>query len=121
MDGHYATNSRELPKNGSVKVRIQMLEEALNQQFSIVTGQSVCVSGPMLKRNPDELAKKLGHNDFKAADGWLSQWKCRFGIKFKKAHGKDSADAVSGEQWKSIKLPNLLQKFCADNFLRNGQ
>jgi hypothetical protein len=40
----------------------------------------------------------------------LSRWKCRFGIKFKKAHGEDS-----GEQWKSTKLPNLLQKFCADN------
>jgi hypothetical protein len=46
----------------------------------------------------------------------LSQWKYRFWIKFKKAHGeKSSADAVSSEQWKSTKLPNLLQKFCADN------
>jgi hypothetical protein len=61
-------------------------------------------------------AKKLGHNDLKATDGSLSQWKCRFGIKFKKAHSqKDCADAVSAEQWKSIKLPNLLQKFCADD------
>jgi hypothetical protein len=32
-----------------------------------------------------------------------------------KAHGEeDCADAVSAEQWKSTKLPNLLQKFCAD-------
>jgi hypothetical protein len=45
----------------------------------------------------------------------LSQWKYRFGIKFKKAHGeKGSADAVNAEQWKSTKLPKLLQKFCAD-------
>jgi hypothetical protein len=34
----------------------------------------------------------------------------RFGIKVKKAQGKDSA-----EQWKSTKLPNLLQKFWADD------
>jgi hypothetical protein len=27
----------------------------------------------------------------------------------------DSADAVSAEQWYSMKLPNLLQKFCADD------
>jgi hypothetical protein len=60
--------------------------------------------------------KKLGHNDFKATDGWLSLRKCRFGIKFKKAHGKnDSADAVSAEKWKSTKLPKLLQKCCADD------
>jgi hypothetical protein len=45
----------------------------------------------------------------------LSQWKCRFGIKFKKAHGeKGSDDAVSAEQWKSTKLPDLLRKFWAD-------
>jgi hypothetical protein len=26
-----------------------------------------------------------------------------------------SADAVSGEQWKSTKLPDLLKKLCADD------
>jgi hypothetical protein len=31
------------------------------------------------------------------------------------AHSKDSADAVSTEHWKYTKLPNLLQKFFADN------
>jgi hypothetical protein len=48
------------------------VEEALNQWFSIVTGQGVRVRGPMLKSKSEELAKKLGHNNFKATDGWLS-------------------------------------------------
>jgi hypothetical protein len=48
MNGHYATDKKELPKNGSVKVRIQMLKESLNQWFSIVTELGVCVS-PRLK------------------------------------------------------------------------
>jgi hypothetical protein len=52
----------------------------------------------------------LGHNDFKATDGWLSRWKCRFGIKFEKAHGEND----SAEQCKSTKLLNLLQKFYTD-------
>jgi hypothetical protein len=70
----------------------------------------------MSKSESEELTKKLGHNHFKATDGWLSQWKCRFGIKFKKVHGeRDSADGVSGEQWKSTTLPDLLKKFCADD------
>jgi hypothetical protein len=52
----------------------------------------------MLKSKSEELAKKLGHNDLKAIDGWLSRCKWRFGIKFKKKRGKkNSADAVSGE------------------------
>jgi hypothetical protein len=33
-----------------------------------------------------------------------------------KARGEeDSSDAGSAEKWKSTKLPNLLQKFCADD------
>lgn len=32
-----------------------------------------------------------------------------------RTHSKDSADAVSAEHWKYTKLPNLLQKFLADN------
>jgi hypothetical protein len=46
----------------------------------------------------------------------LSRWICAFEIKFKKAHGeKCSAHAVSAEQWKATKMPNLLQEFCVDD------
>jgi hypothetical protein len=40
----------------------------------------------MLKCNSEGLGKRLGHNNFKATDGWSSQRKCRFAIKFKRAH-----------------------------------
>jgi hypothetical protein len=70
----------------------------------------------MLKSKSEELAKRLGHNDFSATDSWLSGWKCRLGMKFKKAHSKKGcADAVSAEHWKATKLPNMLQKICTDN------
>ena len=36
------------------------VEEALNQLFSIVTGQCVRISGPILKSKSEELAKKTG-------------------------------------------------------------
>ncbi|XP_072119240.1 tigger transposable element-derived protein 4-like [Mobula birostris] len=92
------------------------VEKALNQWFSVVTGRGVRVSGPMLKNKSEELAKKLGHRDFKATDGWLSRWKCRHHIQFKKTHGeKSGSDALNAEAWKSTKLPDLLQKFCADD------
>ena len=87
------------------------IEEALDKWFSVVTRRGVSVSGPMLKSKSEEFAKKLGHIDFKATDGWLSWWKTRSGIKFKKAHGeKASADFASAEQSK-LRLPSLLQKF----------
>jgi hypothetical protein len=69
----------------------------------------------MLKSKSEEFAKKLGHNDLKATDGWSPGCKLRFGIKFKKAEAKKD----SAEQWKSTKLPNLLQKFCADIYNAN--
>jgi hypothetical protein len=48
----------------------------------------------MLNSKSEELAKKLGLNDLKATDGWFSKWKYRFGIKFIKAHGEESDQAV---------------------------
>jgi len=40
-----------------------------------------------LKTKSEELAKILGHDTFKATDAWLSRWKVRNNIKFKKAQG----------------------------------
>lgn len=92
------------------------VEEALDQWFSIVSGQGLNISGPVMKAKSEEIAKKLGHNDFKATDGWLSRWKARHNIKLKKIHGeKSSADNVSSEQWRNTKMPALLENFCADD------
>ena len=46
---------------------------SLSKWFSMVTSRGVSVSGPMLKSMSEEFAKKLGHLDFKATDGWLSR------------------------------------------------
>ncbi|KII65672.1 hypothetical protein RF11_16081 [Thelohanellus kitauei] len=90
------------------------VEEALGQLFSIVSGKGININGPILKAKSDELAKKRGRNDFKATDSWLSRWKVRHNITFKKAHGeKDSADNESAEQWKSTKILTFLENFCA--------
>jgi hypothetical protein len=37
--------------------KVPDVEEALNQWFSIVTGQGVCVSGPVLRSKSEKLAK----------------------------------------------------------------
>jgi hypothetical protein len=82
----------------------------LNQWFSIVIGQGMYVSDPMLKSKSRVFTKKLGHLVFTATHGWLSWWISRHEIKFKKAHGEYiTADTVSAE------LLNLLQKFCKDD------
>jgi hypothetical protein len=68
----------------------------------------------MFKSIFEDLADGQVITIYKAADGWLSQWRCRFKIKFKKAHGENSADVVNAEQLKFRKLPDLLEKFGAD-------
>ncbi|XP_035204576.1 tigger transposable element-derived protein 4-like [Stegodyphus dumicola] len=75
------------------------VDEALNERFAIVTRRAVRVSGPMLKCKTEELTKKLSHDDFKATDGWLSPWKSRYDIKFKKAHGeKENTNSADAEE-----------------------
>ncbi|KII71058.1 hypothetical protein RF11_14684 [Thelohanellus kitauei] len=71
---------------------------------------------PNIEGEVRRLVKKLGRNDFKATDGWLSQWKARHIIKSKKAHcEKGSADNENAEQWKTTKILTFLENFCADD------
>jgi len=91
------------------------VEEALDQWFSAVTQRGVSISGLILKAKAEELAKKFDHCDFVATDGWLSRWKTRHNIKFKKLHGeKSSADSQSAEKWKNTKVPIYLSTYSPD-------
>jgi hypothetical protein len=83
-------NSQKLKCEG----KVPDTEEALSQWFSTVTLRGIRVSGPMLNSKSEELAKKLGHKNFKATDGWFSQWKYRYGTKFKKAHDEKGGVAA---------------------------
>ena len=88
------------------------VEEALNRWFNAVLAKGVRISGPILEMKAEEFAHKLGRPDFVAMDGWLSRWKARHRIKFKRAHGeKSSADAEAAEEWMSTILPQLLNEY----------
>ena len=70
------------------------------------------MSGPILKEKAENLAKKLGHTNFVATEGWLSRWKSRHQIVYKRAHGeKGSTDIKSAEEWTSTILPGLLEEY----------
>ena len=63
------------------------VDTALNQWFVTVTSKGQKLSGPILKEKAENLAKKLGHTNFVATEGWLSRWKARHQIRYKRAHG----------------------------------
>ncbi|XP_041063129.1 uncharacterized protein LOC121288582 [Carcharodon carcharias] len=60
------------------------VEDALLLWFQQAVGEGVRVSGPMLKMKAKGFAEDLGHDDFEPTDGWLSRWKARNNIVFKK-------------------------------------
>ena len=70
------------------------------------------VSGVVPSEKAEDLAKKLGHTNFVATEGWLSCCKARHQIRYKRAHGeKGSADIKSAEGWTSTILPGLLEEY----------
>ena len=59
----------------------------------------------------EDLAKKFGQTNFVATEGWLSRWKARHQIRYKRAHGeKGSGDTKSAKEWTSTILPELLEE-----------
>ena len=70
------------------------------------------MSGPILKSKAEELARKLGKPEFVATDGWLTRWKVRNQMNFKRTHGeKASVDSEGAEEWISTVLPRLLHQY----------
>jgi hypothetical protein len=63
MNGSYTIDSKELVKNRNVKVEIQMLKRSE-------------ISGPMLTRKSEELARNMGHNDCKGTGDQIFHWNC---------------------------------------------
>ena len=69
------------------------VEEALNHWCSTVLAKGIRISGPVLKNKAEEFVQKLGRPELMTTDGWLSCWKARYQITFKRAHAeKGSAD-----------------------------
>ena len=65
----------------------------------------------VLEEKANHLAGLLGKPEFKATNGWLSRWKSRHGIKFKKAHGEKDADVDAADQWLSTVLAEILERY----------
>ncbi|VVC31378.1 Homeobox domain-like,HTH CenpB-type DNA-binding domain [Cinara cedri] len=89
------------------------VDRAMNEWFSAVTERGVRISGPMLQQKAEIFVEKIGHGNFKATEGWMSRWKDRNNIKFKRFHGeKSSADSNGADEWSLAKLPEILKKIC---------
>ena len=89
--------------------------KALFLWFEQKTAQGARLSGPVLKQKASDLARAQG-SDFFPSDGWLSRWKVRHNVVFRKEHGeKQSADLQSATDWKRDVLPQILGTFSEDD------
>jgi hypothetical protein len=65
------------------------VESALKLWFTNVREQDTRVDGPLMRQKADELAKKMGKDDFVATEGWFRRWKKRENIIYKRTHGEE--------------------------------
>lgn len=92
------------------------VERALEKWFRLMINYGLKINGPMLFEKSKEFAVKLGHPDFHPTDGWLSRWKKRNEIVFRRAHGeKASANHEGASQWMDETIPQILDKFDPDD------
>lgn len=92
------------------------VESALKLWFTNVREKDARVDGPLMRQKADELAKKMGKEDFVATDGWFHRWKKRENIVFKKTHGEQKdADFKSAEQWIENEWPKIVAEFTPNN------
>ena len=58
-----------------------------------------------------EIAKQLGHDQFKSSDGWFKGWKKRHDLRYTKLYGEASeADEEAAARWTSKNVQELLKK-----------
>lgn len=73
------------------------------------------VNGPLLRQKAEELAKKLGKDDFVATEGWFQHWKKKENIVFAKTFGEQQeADAAVAEGWLETQSPALIVHYSTD-------
>lgn len=90
----------------------QATDEALFIWFQQALLQNAPINRAILMEKANCLAKKLDEEDFRATDGWLTRWKERHGIIYKKLQGeKADADECAAEEWIKTVWPDVLKKF----------
>ncbi|XP_025414144.1 tigger transposable element-derived protein 3-like [Sipha flava] len=94
------------------RVSKEEVEVALKQWFTKVRQKDVRVTGPLLRQKAEDLAKKIGKDNFVATEGWFHRWKKRENISFVKPHGEQGeANHVAARLWIHSEWPSLIAKY----------
>ena len=59
-----------------------------------------------------EIAKQLGHDQFKSSDGWFNRWKNRHDLRYTKLYGETrEVDEEAAAIWTNENMQELLKKY----------
>jgi len=92
------------------------VQEALLRWFKQARLLNVPIDNAILIDKATKFAEQLGVEEFTPTIGWLSRWKKRENITFKRCHGeKQDANYDNAGEWIKDVLPNLLREFDAND------
>ena len=88
------------------------VDAALFQWFTAARAQSVPLSGEILKAKAEELNSGMGHDQWSCSSGWLSRWKVRHNIRYRRVCGENAAvDKDVCEEWTETVLLPVLRRY----------
>nr|XP_042912844.1 tigger transposable element-derived protein 6-like [Parasteatoda tepidariorum] len=110
--------SEEIKKNGNLsrkrkrEGKSEEIEMALLEWFKNARERRIPISRGILFHKAQDFANLFGDSDFKATDGWLTRWKERNNIVYRKLHGeKQDADFSSAADWVNDVWPTLIKDY----------
>jgi hypothetical protein len=81
------------------------LESLLAAWFKQARGSNAVISGTLLKEKALHIATRLGIEDFKASNDWISGFKQRHSVVYKTVSGEcKSVDSSTVEEWRKEQL-----------------
>ena len=87
------------------------LDKAFSEWFRKVPAMNILVSGPLLQEKAQYFAEQLGHENFKASNGFLDKFKERHGITGQAVCGEEkSVDRGIVETW-TERLPDICRGY----------
>ena len=94
-----------------------LLETAIDSWFKqTMTQSNVAINGPIIQLQAIKYATFLGYTDFKASNGWITNFKKRNNISYKTISGEAGlVDNAVVERYISTTLPILIEEFKAEN------
>lgn len=100
-----------ITRKTSKESKFSELEKILFTWYQQSRAANIPIDGSIIREKAKQIAERLGINDFAASNGWITRFKDRHGLVYKKLAGESaSVDPVRTSSWIN-ELPKLLEGY----------